>query len=49
MNVFSIERKQRSVDGSQDIIDLRDIPLLNILPQNDLEAQVLYIQYIFFT
>ena len=40
VGVASLERETRMVDGSQDIIDLRDIPLLNILPQNNSLVEV---------
>ena len=38
--VASLERVPREVDGNQSIIDLRDIPLLNVLPQNNQVVEV---------
>ena len=40
VGVFSPERQPRPVNDRQDIIDLRDIPILTVLPQNNMIAQV---------
>jgi hypothetical protein len=37
VTVAPIERVPRDVNGSQDIFDLREFPLLNVLPLNDVE------------
>jgi integrin alpha 8 len=37
VTVSPIERVPRDVNGSQDIFDLREFPLLNVVPQNDIE------------
>ena len=35
MTVSGIERPERNVNGSQDVFDLREFPLLNVFPQNE--------------
>ena len=37
VTISPLERQPRKVNGSQDIIDLRDIPILNVLPQNNVK------------
>ena len=34
------DQEPRSVNGSQDIIDLRDIPILEVLPRNNMNQEV---------
>ena len=38
VTVAPIERVPRDVNGSQDIFDLREFPLLNVLPLDDVEV-----------
>ena len=40
VGVSSLDRVPREVDGNQSIIDLRDIPLLNVFPQNNQVVEV---------
>ena len=40
VTISPLERQPRKVNGSQDIIDLRDIPILNVLPQNNVKQEV---------
>ena len=47
VTVTEQEYPSRSVNGSQDVIDLRERPIINVLPLNNIQLQVYtYMMYI---